>query len=81
MGSDLIHQRWKLDYERLHEEIDLFMRHFDSIKKCHCPIDDCKHFEKERDRIFGKRIDDIFNSILKNGFQTFAEIDKSIKRY
>lgn len=79
--SDLVHQKWKSDYEKLHEEIDLFMRHFKIIKKCDCPIEDCKHFERERDRIFGKRIDDIFNSSLKNSFQTFAEINESVKRY
>lgn len=79
--SDFIYQKWKLDYKKLHDEIDLFMKHFDIIKKCKCPIEDCKHFEKERDKIFGERIDDIFNSSLKNSFQTYAEINESVKRY
>jgi hypothetical protein len=80
-GSDLVHQKWKSDYKKLHEEIDLFMAHFSTIKKCKCEIEDCKHFERQRDKIFGKKIDDVFNSSLKDSFQAFAKITKSERRH
>ena len=80
MDSDLVYQKWKLDYKKLRKEIDLCMSQYSVTKKCDCPIEDCKHFEKARDRVFGKKIDDIFNSCLKNSFQAFAEINGSVRR-
>jgi hypothetical protein len=70
-----MYQQWKLEFERLQAEISLCMKRFNQTKQCKCTIEECKHFEKERDRIFGKRIDDLFNLCLKNSFQTFAEMN------
>jgi hypothetical protein len=75
---ELAYKKWKVDFENLLDEINLCMERFDQTKHCKCSIDECKHFERERDMIFGKRIDYLFNLCLENGFQTFSEMTKSV---
>ena len=77
--TDLTYQKWKSDFESLLGEINLCMERFSKTKRCKCPIEECRHFEKERDRIFGKRIDCLFNLCLTNSFQTFSEMNDQVR--
>ncbi len=79
IDTDTAYWKWKSDFENLLDEINLCMLRFEKIKKCNCMIAECKHFEKERDRIFGNRINDLFNISLKNSVQTLTEIKDSTR--
>lgn len=75
-NSDIVYLKWKSEFEKLLAEINHRMMYYDRTKKCECVIEDCKHFEKERDRLFGSRINDLFTRSIKNGMKTLTEIDE-----
>lgn len=76
---DLIYKKWKSEFGILEKETDLFRAHFISTKKCICPIEECKHYRKEKHRIFGNKIDELFNLRMKASLQTFTEINNSVR--
>ena len=74
-NMDLMYQKWRTDFSKLEDEIKRFRSYFNQNKKCQCSIEECKHFKKARHRIFGKRIDDLFNLSMKTSLLTFSEIN------
>lgn len=84
------HDEWKSNYAKLHKEMDFAMKIFIESKKCKCKVHDglignngevlvypykiCGHWTKERDRVFGQRINESFDKILSNGFETFKRM-------
>jgi len=89
------HKKWKEAYDKLEEDMRFALNTFIKNKKCKCKVyeglDDingkivacqyviCKHYHSERDRMFSKRIDEIWNMNLQtmfkhmNNIQIFAE--------
>lgn len=63
--TDILYQKWKNGFLKLEEEIDIFEAKFNQIKECECEIEDCSHFKNERHRIFGEKIDYLFNLRLQ----------------
>ena len=61
-SAESLEVKWQTEYRKLESEIELFRIHFLMTKKCKCDWKDsyCTHFRKERDRLFGKRIDSLF---------------------
>lgn len=49
-----------------------------SVRKCKCELDptsgECKHIEKALKKLYGKRIDMIWNEILKKGFESLNQV-------
>ena len=78
IDSDLIYKKWKSEFEILEKETNLFRTYFISTKKCNCPIELCRHYRDEKHRIFGNKIDELFNLRMKISSQTFAEANNSI---
>jgi len=75
--SDSDYEKWKSEFQRLEKEIDYFRIHFNKIRKCKCSSEECKHFRNERHRIFGERIDNLYNLRLGLGLQFYSKIIKS----
>jgi len=71
--TNSIYQKWKIEYKKLEDELQSFRAYFLSVKKCECEIGECKHYKKARHKIFGERIDRIFNMKLQSSIQFYQE--------
>lgn len=87
--SDQMRKKWEEDWDKLGAEIDFAMATFIKNAKCKCKIYDglygnsgellvtpykiCRHWKKERNRVFGERINELFDRVLKTGFQTMKD--------
>jgi len=72
-NPEQLYQKWKYEFKKLEDAIDLCGIQFLQTKKCKCTIEECKHFKKQRHEIFGKKkIDELYNLRLKAGLQTYV---------
>ena len=80
MNSDSLYEKWESEYDKLEEELTRFRTYFANVKKCGCDIAKCQHYKKARHKIFGDRIDQLYNSSLQIGFQAYEETVNSYNR-
>jgi len=73
LETDLMHQRWEIEADKLEDDVERFRTYFSSVKKCKCDIAKCNHYKKARQKIFGNRIDDLYNLSLQIGFRVYKE--------
>lgn len=68
---------WNLGYNNLFEDLDKFIDEWkNKLKKCRCENPECKHYQKEKWKRYGTRIDGLFNSSLKMNALSFIKIFK-----
>jgi hypothetical protein len=79
-SPDTTYEKWKLEFERLENELIEFRDYFNSFKKCSCDIRECYHYKKARHIVFGNRIDQLHNLRLQIGIQTYEEITNTKQR-
>jgi len=65
-----MHEKWKTQFDKLEDGLDLFLEYYNKTKKCTCHIDECAHFDDALDKVFSKKVDDLWNNRLQVGFQT-----------
>ena len=70
METELMHKRWKTEFDKLEEDLDRFRDYYNKTKKCKCHIDECKHHEKAMNDVFKTRTDELWNLRLQVGFRT-----------
>jgi len=73
-------EQWEYEFDKLKEELEIFRDNFKRKKSCKCSIENCKHFKIARHKIFGERIDYLYNLRMQLGYQTYNEIIKPIIR-
>lgn len=59
---------WNLEYKKLFEDLDNFIDEWEKyLKKCRCDNPECRHYQREKRKRFGKKIDRLFyGSLLMN---------------
>lgn len=70
METELRHKKWEKEFDNLEENLDSFRKYYNHTKKCKCDIDDCRHFDSAMNKVFSKRIDELWNLRLQVGFST-----------
>lgn len=71
------YERWEKTFDKLEKDLDEFMIWFVKNRTCKCRLESgdsrkyavCKHYEKLRNKLFGKKIDDSWQSLLNNRFK------------
>lgn len=71
--TDSMYKKWEFETDKLEEEIESFRAYFVTVKNCRCEIAKCRHYKKARHKIFGNRIDDLYNLGLQIGFKVYNE--------
>ncbi len=74
--TEFMHKKWEKEFDSLEEDLDRFRDYYNGIKKCKCHIDECKHYEVAVNKVFRKKIDELWNLKLQVGFRTFNSIYK-----
>lgn len=67
---------WKKEFKKLDDDIDRFLIYFQKIKTCTCTIKECVHYERKRNKIFGVKIDELYDKKMRIGFSTFQKMSK-----
>lgn len=70
---------WNIECAETLKSLDNFIKEWDlTLKKCNCDEPNCKHYEKEKEKRFGKKIEKLFNrSLLMNAIsfkQTLRQV-------
>ncbi len=73
MQTELMHKRWEKEFDKLEDEIEWFRTYFANVKECKCKIEKCRHYKRARHKIFGNRIDELYNLRLQIGFRVYRE--------
>ena len=68
--TELMQKKWEKEFNKLDEDLESFRNYYNNLKKCKCGIDECKHYEKTMNKVFGMRIDELWNLRLQVGFST-----------
>ncbi|MBU0907825.1 MAG: hypothetical protein KKD18_03425 [Nanoarchaeota archaeon] len=72
MTSQLQFQElWNLKYNELFRELSVFVKEWEKTKKCKCKNPECNHYQKEKWKRYGTRIDELFDSSLKMNAVSF----------
>ena len=74
MNTNLNYYKWKNEFIKLDSEINSLREKFLQNKNCRCTSVECIHFKEMRKRIFGNRINELYNQRLNIGFEVFSEI-------
>jgi len=69
------YSQWKLEFKSLNNEIELAMKEFIQNRNCKCQLEACRHFEIERNKIFGDKINSLYNKRLMIGLKTLTQIN------
>lgn len=78
--TEFMEEKWEKEFDKLEEDLDRFRDYYNKTKKCKCLIENCSHFKKERHKIFGDKIDYLYNLRMQIGFQTYTETVNSISK-
>ena len=62
MDFHKIRSEWEKRYDRLESKKELHRISFILTKKCECKTSDCRHYEAEKNRISGRRINELLAS-------------------
>jgi len=66
---------WKMEYYNFFEELEKFILEWEiKLKKCKCENPECKHYQEEKLKRYGKTINILFNSSLLMNAKSFIEI-------
>lgn len=68
------HDIWKKEFKQLHAEIDGALKIFAENRTCACKRTECKHWKRKRNKVFGKRIDDLHDRKMQISFAAFIRI-------
>jgi len=66
VGQDPLYERWRSGYASLEADLSRFREHFAGVRKCGCDMSECAHYRRARHRVFGERIDRLFNMRLQS---------------
>ena len=70
------HEVWKREFKKLDDDMYKFLIDFQKTKTCTCIIKECTHYERKRNKIFGVKIDELYDKKMYIGFSTFQEMKK-----
>ena len=73
MLKEQSYQSWQEDFNKLEDDFDLFLDYFNKNKTCKCDINECEHFDQALVKVLGKRTNDIFQSRLNLGINTYYQ--------
>lgn len=65
--------KWKRSFEALSSEIEYFRKKFDAARTCDCSIEECGHYKKQRNMLFGREIDILYDYRMGLGFDAFSK--------
>ena len=80
--TSLIHLQslWNLEYNNLFENLDKFIEEWENkLKKCKCENPECRHYQKEKNKRYGKKINNLFNSSLLMNAMSFMKIEQKAR--
>jgi hypothetical protein len=74
METEIMHEKWEKEFDKLENDLDSFRDYYSKTKKCKCNIDVCKHYKNAKNKVFSKRVDELWNLRLQVGFRTLNSI-------
>lgn len=73
---EILEEEWQKENAKLETEQELHRISFVITKKCKCRIECCHHYENEKNRIFGRRV----NELLAKGMMISACSEESLRQ-
>ena len=80
--TSLIHLQslWNLEYNNLFENLDKFIEECENkLKKFKCENPEFRHYQKEKNKRYGKKINNLFNSSLLMNAMSFMKIEQKAR--
>ena len=73
---------WNLEYNKLFKDLGFFIKKWRTeTKKCGCDAPECKHYQKEKQKEYGSRINALFNSSLTMNALSFVKTIRENRNY
>ncbi len=72
--TEMMHKKWEAEFDRLDNDLESFRHYYNKTKKCKCGIDVCKHYQKAKNEVFEKRVNELWNLRLQVGFRALDSI-------
>ena len=77
MTDEKLQLLWKNGYHNFFDDLERFISEWENkLKKCDCDNPECRHYQKEKIRRYGDKIDVLFNSSLLMNGKSFIEIQQ-----
>lgn len=68
------YKMWKKEFQTLKNDIDNFRAQYNKMKRCNCEKNECSHYKRKRNKLFGTQIDKLYDEKMYIGFSTFNKI-------
>lgn len=66
---------WNLEYNNLFKDLDKFIVEWETkLKKCKCENPECRHYQEEKNKRHGEKINNLFNSSLLMNAMSFMKL-------